>query len=120
QLPPEIPLTLFPDITHWIQSQYSLENTDPAIAALHTRRTYFVRPRDYRRVFDATAPLSSGSCPYSEGIYDDVNRVLWLQWEWIPGHDAGLETRAHAMEAAGPDGAADRTVRPALQRYARW
>src|SRR5206468_11343601 len=100
-------------------SQYSLENTDPAIAALHTRRTYFVRPRDYRRIFDATVPLSSGSIPYTEGIYDDVNRALWLQWEWQPGLDVGLQTRERASAAAGVE-VTDRAVRLALERYARW
>ena len=106
QLPPELPVTLFPDLTHFIQSQYGLEGTDPAVVALHTRRTAFVRPADYRRLFEATAPLSAGSCPYSEGIYDDLNRVLWLQWEWAP--ELGIGPGAAAPE------------RPALEAYTRW
>ena len=57
--------------------------------------------------------------PYTEGIYDDVNRVLWLQWEWDPRLEAGLETRAPATEADGA-APADRAVRPHLERYARW
>lgn len=31
--------------------------------------------------------------PYTEGIYDDVNRALWLQWEWDAQLEAGRETR---------------------------
>ena len=65
-----------------------------------------------------TVSVATALIPFLE--HDDVNRALWLQWQWAPQLDAGLATNARATDADGPEGAADREVRPALDRYARW
>lgn len=47
------------------------------------------RPGHWSRYWAQAGPLLQGSFPYSEGIYEDINKVLILQFEWDPGRPAG-------------------------------
>lgn len=42
------------------------------------------RPRHWSAYWTTARHLLQGSFPYSEGIYEDVNKVLILQFEWAP------------------------------------
>jgi hypothetical protein len=117
-LPPEYALVLYPDLTHYIQSQFGLETADPAVVRFHGRDAYFVRAEGYRRVFERVAPLLSGSSGYTEGIYDDVQKVLWAQWLWNPDLSTADALDAYCRWSFGP-AAAPRmaSVLQALERH---
>jgi hypothetical protein len=101
-LPSQYALVLYPDLTHYIQSQVGLETADPAVVRFHGRDAYFVRAGGYRHVFERVAPLLSGSSGYTEGIYDDVQKVLWAQWLWNPHLSAPEAHDAYCRWAFGP------------------
>jgi hypothetical protein len=56
--------------------------------------------------------LLVGSFPYSEGIFEDLNKVLILQMEWEPGRAADDIVAEYAASAFGP-AAAEPVVRAA-------
>ena len=111
-LPPTVKLFLYPDLTHITRCQYHIWGIDPVAAWAYHRDPIFFRPRGYHRIFRQTACYSDGSFPYSEGIHDDLNQVLWLAlngdperdpddivqeyWRWYVGEDAA----PHAARAA--------------------
>ncbi|HQK23454.1 MAG TPA: hypothetical protein PLM66_11255 [Candidatus Latescibacteria bacterium] len=103
-MPPSKKLFLYPDITHLTRSQYPVWDVDPLVAWTYHRDTVFFRPRGYADVFRRSAPHADGSFPYSEGIYDDLNQVVWLALSCEPGrtHDDILSEywRWHAGEDA--------------------
>jgi hypothetical protein len=109
-LPARYALVLYPDLTHYIQSQFGLEGADPAVVRFHGRDAYFVRAEGYRRVFERVGPLISGSSGYTEGIYDDVQKALWAQWLWRPERSAAEALETYARWAFGPAAAGDLTA----------
>ncbi len=98
QVPRTIEVTSFPDISHWVSSQYALPEVAPEMAAVHERRTFNVRPRQMYDIFKETAGLTIGTTAYCEGIFDDVNKAVWTQLHWNP----------------------DLTVEEILEDYYRW
>lgn len=54
------------------------------------------RPRHWSAYWDKARHLLEGSFPYSEGIYEDVNKVLILQFEWSPERPAEDILREYA------------------------
>ena len=45
------------------------------------------RPRHWRAYWERTKAVQIGNFPYSEGIYEDVNKFLMLQLNWAPERD---------------------------------
>ncbi len=43
------------------------------------------RPKHWQKHWDESKDLLDGSFPYSEGIFEDLNKVTILQLEWDPG-----------------------------------
>jgi len=54
------------------------------------------RPRHWSAYWTKVGNLLQGSFPYSEGIYEDVNKVLILQFEWAPERPADDILREYA------------------------
>jgi len=42
------------------------------------------RPRHWQEYWDKSRHLVNGGFPYSEGIYEDLNKVMTLQLNWTP------------------------------------
>ena len=55
------------------------------------------RPAHWQAYWDACRHLLDGGFPYSEGIYEDINKVITLQLGWDPGRP----TRDIVREYAG-------------------
>jgi hypothetical protein len=73
------------------------------------------RPRHWSDYWSTARHLLQGSFPYSEGIYEDANKVLILQFEWAPERSAGDILREYATGAFGAGTAG--TVAAVLQRF---
>jgi len=65
------------------------------------------RPRHWQAYHARTRDLLSGSFPYSEGQYEDLNKVLMLQWGWAPERRAEEIIREYAASYFSPDVAED-------------
>jgi hypothetical protein len=109
-LPSDIDLYLYPDITHSLRCQYPIWETDPIVGHTYHRDPTFFRPAFYHDMYQKTAPFCDGSFPYSEGMYDNFNQVLWLELGNDP-HRAAHEIvfdywRWHVGDAAAPSASA--------------
>ena len=72
------------------------------------------RPQHWGTYWGKVKHLLQGSFPYSEGIYEDLNKVLILQLEWAPERAVDDIVREYATGAFGPAAA-----EPVLQAV-RW
>ncbi len=78
-LPVKYQHRLYGDITHTVRCQYPTENWDQAYALTLGRECTNPQPHYYFRVFHEDMPFTDGFLSYSDGIHDDVNKVVWSQ-----------------------------------------
>lgn len=75
------PLYHYPDITHNVRCEtpvhFSRDDWHFAWAATLSRESVNPRPREYRLFHQKTRQYFDGSVPYSEGVNDDVNKIVW-------------------------------------------
>lgn len=74
-VPGGLPLLNFPDISMWAQEPWGGYGANPHPARLRAR-------------WDETAAKLSGGFPYSEGIYEDLNKVICERLYWDPDRPA--------------------------------
>lgn len=79
QLPERYQKTIrnYPDITHNVSSQFEVPGWDEAFAYTLGRESYNARPCAFRQIHDYHKGYVMGSITYSEGIHDDVNKMVW-------------------------------------------
>lgn len=65
------------------------------------------RPVHWRDHWAKVKHVLQGSFPYSEGIYEDINKVLMLQLEWSPDRDLDSIIREYATGYFGSETADD-------------
>lgn len=87
RLPARYPLRDYPDITHVVRAQFPL-SWDPAFNFTLGREPVNPRPDFYAQLHARVAPSTIGSITYSDGIHDDVNKVVWTQRAWAPDRPA--------------------------------
>jgi hypothetical protein len=85
--PKRYPLVQYPDITHAIEAQYSVPGWDRAFAYTLGREPINPRPAAYAHIFRKYAPLTEGIVGYSDGVNDDVNKVVTAALAWDPERD---------------------------------
>jgi len=103
QLPRDVEVLLFSDITHWIRSQYGVQKPDVALAVIYNRRTWNARPRALHSMARETLHYCIGDMYYSEGIHDDFNKWLWHRMLWNPQISAEAVTREYCRYWFGPE-----------------
>lgn len=91
RLPSKYPIRLYPDITHNVRCEYPVHfDRDDWHFALTTglsRECTNPRPREYRHIHRLTRRYVTGSVSYSEGITDDVNKMVWADMDFFPDCD---------------------------------
>ena len=65
------------------------------------------RPRHWQDMWDLVGPHLHGGFPYSEGIYEDINKVVWAQFYWDGRKSVRDIMRAYAAYEFSPDLADD-------------
>ncbi len=70
-VPGGLPAVNFPDISMWGQDPWGGYGANPMPGRLQQR-------------WDQTKHILSGGFPYSEGIYEDINKVICSQLYWAP------------------------------------
>jgi len=98
-----IPIRLYPDITHSLSSQYPIPEWDLAYAITLGREFYNPRPYDEKHIQNVFAKYGQGSISYSEGINDDVNKFVWSGQDWNPATPVIETLRDYARLFIGPD-----------------
>ena len=81
-LPKKYKHRFYPDITHSVRCQYPVPHWDQAFALTLGRECTNPMPDYYSKVFLKNAPYTDGFISYSDGVHDDVNKVLWSQLGW--------------------------------------
>jgi hypothetical protein len=82
RLDPRYPIRSYPDITHNVRCQYPIPWWDTALAVTLGRESINPRPVQYAEIHNASAPYTSGFLSYSDGVHDDVNKILWNVLAW--------------------------------------
>jgi len=83
-LPAKYPIRFYPDITHSLQSQYSINNWDIAYAITEGREIINPRPETEAAILRSVLKGTVGFVSYSEGVNDDVNKFVWSLVSWDP------------------------------------
>ncbi|QDU42028.1 hypothetical protein Mal52_04830 [Symmachiella dynata] len=86
-LPAQFQFRLYPDITHNKLCQYVVPWWDPAYALTLGREAINPRPREYAEIHNRLAPYTDGFISYSDGVHDDVNKIVWSMLGWDPNRD---------------------------------
>ncbi|MGV8879404.1 MAG: hypothetical protein ACOH2A_10265 [Sphingobacteriaceae bacterium] len=74
----------YPDITHTIRCQYPTKNWDQAYALTQGREVCNPQPFYYAKIHNQYALFTDGFISYSDGVHDDVNKIIWTQLAWNP------------------------------------
>ncbi|MEN6357084.1 MAG: hypothetical protein ABFD83_08385 [Armatimonadota bacterium] len=69
EVPGKLPLINFPEISMWGQGPWGGYGANPL-------------PERFQRLWNQASNKLSGGFPYSEGIYEDINKVICLQLYW--------------------------------------
>ena len=72
----------YPDLTHTVRCQYPVERWDQAFALTLGRECTNPQPIYYAGIHNKYANYTNGFLSYSDGIHDDVNKVIWSQMGW--------------------------------------
>lgn len=88
KLPMKYQIRLYPDITHNVRCEYPVHfNRDDWHYSLSTalsRECINPRPTEYRLIHRLTRHYIIGSVSYSEGVSDDINKMIWSDMDFFP------------------------------------
>lgn len=103
RLPKQYALRDYPDITHSVRCQFPVPWWDPAYAFTLGRECVNPRPIFFSRVIRDTAPFTDGFISYSDGVHDDVNKVLWTALAWDRSADLNTVLTEYCRVFFGPE-----------------
>lgn len=78
----------YPDIAHTVRCQYPIPAWDPAYNFTLGREPINPRAVFYAATHDRLAADTDGFISYSDGVNDDVNKIVWTRKAWDPSLDA--------------------------------
>ena len=81
-LPKKYRIRSYPDLTHTVRCQYPVPRWDQAFALTLGRECTNPQPLYYAQIHNRDAVYTDGFLSYSDGIHDDVNKVVWSQMGW--------------------------------------
>lgn len=90
-VPEKYPIRFYPDITHNLRCEYPVNFLEDdwhySLAATLSRESVNPRPTELRTLHRLFSPYTIGSVSYSEGVHDDVNKMIWSALEWNKDSD---------------------------------
>lgn len=114
RLPREYKLRHYPDITHTVRCQYPVPWWDPAFARTLGRECVNPRPVAQATIHNAFAPYTDGFVSYSDGVHDDVNKIVWNAMAWDPESDVREVLIQYGRVFMGHEGLPPEAVADAL------
>jgi hypothetical protein len=109
----------YPDITHTVRCQYPVPWWDPAFSLTLGRECPNPRPEYYACVHNLLARYTDGFLTYSDGIHDDVNKVIWSARGWDPQVEVRDVLKDYVRVFFRPD-LADSVARDILALEKNW
>jgi hypothetical protein len=120
RVPRRYPIRFYPDITHSVNAEFTVNDWDVAYAQTEEREGINPRPVDEAKIFRVLQPYAdAGFLSYSEGCNDDVNKAVWSALGWDPDADVTSVLRDYARYFIGPD-MADRFAQGLLGLERNW
>ena len=86
-LPEQYPIRRYPDITHNIRCEFPVPHWDGRMAQTVGREGVNPRPGHNACVHNAYDEYAVGFGSYSDGINDDLNKMVWSALAWDPETD---------------------------------
>lgn len=83
-LPPQYQLRYYPDLTHNVRSDFPVAWWDPFFDFTLGRESVNPRPMYYSALYHFLQPYMDGFISYSDGVHDDVNKIIWTRLSWDP------------------------------------
>ncbi|MGC9352301.1 MAG: hypothetical protein ACP5D9_00590 [Mariniphaga sp.] len=102
-LPEKYKHRFYPDITHSVRCQYPVPGWDQAFALTLGRECTNPMPNYYTKIFLRDSPFTDGFVSYSDGVHDDVNKVLWSRLGWNSKADIRNIVVEYCRFYFGPD-----------------
>jgi hypothetical protein len=102
-VPAEYPIRQYPDLTHTVRCQYPVPWWDLTWEMTHGREASNPRPMDYAEIIRLQTPATIGFLSYSDGVHDDVNKVIWSALAWDLDGDTRDILVDYARVFFGPD-----------------
>jgi hypothetical protein len=93
-VPGGLPLVNFPEISMWGMSPWGGYGANPL-------------PGHLQSLWNQVAGKVTGGLPYSEGIYEDLNKVIYSQFYWDPHRTARETVQEYAASEFSPGVAGD-------------
>ncbi len=89
-VPGGLPLINFPEISMWGQNPWGGYGANPL-------------PARFQRLWNQTERKLSGGFPYSEGIYEDINKAICTQLYWSPDKPASETVKEYVAYEYSPE-----------------
>lgn len=86
-LPKQYSIRRYPDITHNLRSQFPVPHWDGQMAQALGREGINPRPGHNQNAHNAYDEYAEGFGSYSDGIHDDLNKMVWSALAWDPEAD---------------------------------
>jgi len=102
-VPARYPMRHYPDITHAMRCQYQIPDWDAPWHETYGRQPILPRPTQLAHICNLLSPYTDGALAYSDGIGDDVNKMVWNALLWDPKADLRDILRDYGRCFAGPD-----------------
>mgnify|MGYP001164926008 FL=1 len=87
RVPAQYPIRRYPDIGHCVRAQYPVPGWDRTLAQTLGREPFAPRPRAHARIHNLFDQYADGFVTYSDGVGDDVNKVVWTALGWDPSRN---------------------------------
>ena len=100
-VPGDLPMVSFPEISMYRMWPWGGYGANPL-------------PAHLQRIWDSVGDRLAGGFPYSEGIFEDINKAICLQLNWDPGRRVDEIVREYAAYEFSPQVADDVAVAIAL------
>ncbi len=82
RLPAKYKHRQYPDITHNVRCDFPVVNWDQAYMLTIGREGINPMPNYYAKIHETYAQFTDGFISYSDGVHDDVNKVIWSMRGW--------------------------------------
>lgn len=82
RLPAQYRIRRYPDITHMIRAEYGGQEWDTIHMLTSGREPINPRPIDQQKIYRALDQVADEFLTYSEGINDDLNKIVWSGLGW--------------------------------------
>ena len=81
-LPSRYKLRYYPDLTHNVRCDLPIPWWSPWFNFTMGRESVNPRPRHYTAAYRFLEPYMDGFISYSDGVHDDVNKIMWTRLAW--------------------------------------